>query len=72
MRIELLNVGWMSAVRGIWRTDEEEPELPIRVPVSVYLIETKSERILVERNVRRVQLISIDQARLMLRTRLAI
>jgi N-acyl homoserine lactone hydrolase len=48
MRVELLNVGWMTAARGIWRQGEEEPELPIRVPVPAYLIETESERILVD------------------------
>jgi glyoxylase-like metal-dependent hydrolase (beta-lactamase superfamily II) len=48
MRIEMLNVGWMTAARGIWRTDEEEPERPIRVPVPAYLIETETERILVD------------------------
>jgi len=44
----MLNVGWMTAARGIWRTDEEEPELPIQVPVPAYLIETETERILVD------------------------
>ena len=48
MRVELLNVGWMTAARGIWRQGEEEPELPIRVPVPAYLIETENERILVD------------------------
>lgn len=48
MRIEMLNVGWMTAARGIWRTGEEEPELPVRVPVPAYLIETESERVLVD------------------------
>lgn len=46
--VELLNVGWMTAARGIWRQGEEEPELPIRVPVPAYLIETESERVLVD------------------------
>lgn len=44
----MLNVGWMTAARGIWRQGEEEPELPVRVPVPAYLIESKSERILVD------------------------
>ncbi len=48
MRVELLNVGWMTAARGVWRQGEEEPALPIRVPVPAYLIETGSERILVD------------------------
>lgn len=48
MRIEMLNAGWMTAARGIWRQGEEEPEKPIRLPVPAYLIETESERILVD------------------------
>ena len=44
----MLNVGWMSAARGLWRQGEEEPERPIRVPIPAYLIETGSERILVD------------------------
>jgi glyoxylase-like metal-dependent hydrolase (beta-lactamase superfamily II) len=48
MRIEMLNVGWMTAAVGIWRQGEPEPEQPIRLPVPAYLIETESERILVD------------------------
>lgn len=48
MRVEMLNVGWMTAARGIWRQGEEEPEKPIRLPVPAYLIETERERILVD------------------------
>lgn len=48
MKIEMLDGGWMSAARGIWRRDEEEPEKPIRVPIPVYLIETANERILID------------------------
>lgn len=48
MRIEMLNAGWMTAARGIWRQGEEVPEKPIRLPVPAYLIETESERILVD------------------------
>jgi N-acyl homoserine lactone hydrolase len=48
MKVEMLNVGWMTAARGLWRQGEEEPELPIRLPVPAYLIETESERILVD------------------------
>lgn len=48
MRVEIFNAGWMTAARGVWRQGEEEPELPVKVPVSVYLIETGSERILVD------------------------
>lgn len=48
MKVEMLNVGWMTAARGLWRQGEEEPERPIRLPVPAYLIETESERILVD------------------------
>jgi N-acyl homoserine lactone hydrolase len=48
MKVELLNVGWMTAPAGIWRQGEEEPERPARVPIPAYLIETGSERILVD------------------------
>ena len=44
----MLNVGWMTAAIGIWRQGEEEPERPIRLPVPAYLIETDTERILVD------------------------
>ena len=44
----MLNLGWMTAARGIWRQGEAEPEKPIRLPVPAYLIETASERILVD------------------------
>jgi N-acyl homoserine lactone hydrolase len=47
-RIEMLNVGWMTAAVGIWRQGEAEPERPVRLPVPAYLIETESERILVD------------------------
>jgi N-acyl homoserine lactone hydrolase len=48
MRIEMLNVGWMTAAVGIWRQGEPQPESPIRLPVPAYLIETESERILID------------------------
>lgn len=48
MKIEMLNAGWMTAAAGVWRTGEEEPERPARVPVPAYLIETETERILVD------------------------
>jgi N-acyl homoserine lactone hydrolase len=47
-RVEMLNVGWMTAAAGIWRQGEEEPERPVRVPVPAYLIETDEERVLVD------------------------
>jgi N-acyl homoserine lactone hydrolase len=48
MRVEMFNVGWMTAPAGLWRHDEEEPERPSRVPVPAYLIETETERILID------------------------
>jgi N-acyl homoserine lactone hydrolase len=48
MKIEMLNVGWMTAAAGVWRQGEEEPERPVRLPVPAYLIETETERILVD------------------------
>jgi N-acyl homoserine lactone hydrolase len=48
MKIELLNLGWMTAPAGLWRQGDEEPERPLRLPVPAYLIETESERVLVD------------------------
>ena len=48
MKIEMLNVGWFTTVAGLWRKDEEDPERRVRFPVPAYLIETESERILVD------------------------
>jgi glyoxylase-like metal-dependent hydrolase (beta-lactamase superfamily II) len=48
LRLERFNAGWMTAPAGVWRQGEEEPGRPARVPVSSYLIETDSERILVD------------------------
>ena len=38
----------MAAAAGLWRVGEEDPERPVRVPVAAYLIETDSERILLD------------------------
>lgn len=48
MKIEMLNVGWMTAAAGIWRQGDEEPERPTRLPVPAYLVETETERILID------------------------
>jgi N-acyl homoserine lactone hydrolase len=48
VKIEMLNVGWMTAPAGIWRQGDEEPERPVRLPVPVYLVETETERILID------------------------
>jgi glyoxylase-like metal-dependent hydrolase (beta-lactamase superfamily II) len=38
----------MTAAAGLWRQGEEEPERPVRVPVPVYLIETDTQRVLID------------------------
>jgi len=48
LKVEMLNVGWMTAAAGIWRQGEEEPERPVRFPVPAYLVETEAERILID------------------------
>ena len=47
MRVEMLNVGWITAPAGIWRRDESF-ERQIRFPIPAYVIETATERILVD------------------------
>jgi glyoxylase-like metal-dependent hydrolase (beta-lactamase superfamily II) len=44
----MLNLGWMTAPAGLWRQGDEEPERPLRLPVPAYLVETESERVLVD------------------------
>jgi glyoxylase-like metal-dependent hydrolase (beta-lactamase superfamily II) len=48
LRLERFDVGWMTAPAGVWRQGEEDPGCPARVPVPSYLIETDTERILVD------------------------
>ncbi len=48
MKVELLNVGWMTTVAGLWRQGEEDPERRVRFPIPAYLIETEAERILID------------------------
>ncbi len=47
MKIEMLNVGWVTGSAAIWRQGED-PEEKLRFPVPAYVIETDSERILVD------------------------
>ncbi|HEY7835882.1 MAG TPA: N-acyl homoserine lactonase family protein [Solirubrobacteraceae bacterium] len=47
MRVEMLNVGWISSSAAVWRQGED-PQERIRFPVPAYLIETDSERILLD------------------------
>ncbi len=48
MRVELLELGWMTAAAGLWRVGEEDPERLVKVPVPAYLIETDRERVLID------------------------
>ena len=47
VRVELLNVGWISGSAAVWRQGED-PDRRIRFPVPSFLIETDEERILVD------------------------
>lgn len=47
MKVELLNVGWLSSSAAIWRQGED-PEQQIRFPIPSYLIEAGDERILID------------------------
>ena len=47
MKIEMLNVGWMTASAAIWRQGED-PEKRSRLPVPAYVVETETERILID------------------------
>lgn len=48
LKIEMLNVGWMTAAGGVWREGEDDPGRPVRLPVPSYLVETDTERILID------------------------
>lgn len=43
----MLNVGWMTASAAVWRQGDD-PEERIRFPVPAYVVETETERILVD------------------------
>jgi glyoxylase-like metal-dependent hydrolase (beta-lactamase superfamily II) len=47
MKVEMLNVGWLTAAAGIWRRDDDL-DLKVRVPIPAYIVETADERILVD------------------------
>jgi glyoxylase-like metal-dependent hydrolase (beta-lactamase superfamily II) len=47
MRVERLNVGWITSAAGIWRRDAGM-DVNTRFPIPAYLIETAGERILVD------------------------
>jgi N-acyl homoserine lactone hydrolase len=47
VKVEMLNVGWLTAAAGIWRQGDDL-EQPKRIPVPAYVIDTADERILVD------------------------
>jgi glyoxylase-like metal-dependent hydrolase (beta-lactamase superfamily II) len=47
LKIEMLNVGWMTASAALWRQGDD-PEKRIRLPVPAYVVETDTERILID------------------------
>jgi len=47
VRVEALNVGWITSSAAIWRQGED-PDTEIRFPIPAYVIETGDERILVD------------------------
>jgi N-acyl homoserine lactone hydrolase len=47
MKIERFNVGWITSPAAVYRQGED-PERQIRFPVPAYLIETGTERVLVD------------------------
>jgi len=47
MKIEMLNVGWISASAAVWRKGDD-PDRQSRIPVPSYGIETGDERILID------------------------
>jgi N-acyl homoserine lactone hydrolase len=47
VKIERLIVGWISSSAAVWRQGED-PKKTIRFPVPAYLIETDSERVLID------------------------
>jgi N-acyl homoserine lactone hydrolase len=47
VRVERLNGGWVTASAALWRQDDD-PEKRVRIPVPAYLVETETERILID------------------------
>lgn len=47
MRVRMLNVGWISSPAVVWRQGED-PATQLRFPIPAYLVETESERILID------------------------
>jgi glyoxylase-like metal-dependent hydrolase (beta-lactamase superfamily II) len=47
VKVEMLDGGWVTGAAAIWRQGED-PEKILRFPVPAYLVETDSERILID------------------------
>jgi N-acyl homoserine lactone hydrolase len=47
VKVEMLNVGWITAAAGIWRR-HDALDRQVRVPVPAYVVETAEERILID------------------------
>jgi glyoxylase-like metal-dependent hydrolase (beta-lactamase superfamily II) len=47
VKVEMLNVGWMTASAAVWRQGDD-PEERVRFPVPAYVVETETERILID------------------------
>jgi glyoxylase-like metal-dependent hydrolase (beta-lactamase superfamily II) len=47
MKTEMLNVGWVTGPAALWRQGED-PEKPMHFPVPAYVVETDTERILID------------------------
>ncbi len=47
MLVQRLNVGWISSPAMVWRQGED-PETQLRFPIPAYLVETDTERVLID------------------------
>lgn len=47
MRVQMLNVGWISSPAMVWRQGED-PATQLRFPIPAYLVETDTERVLID------------------------
>jgi N-acyl homoserine lactone hydrolase len=47
VHVTMLNVGWLTSPKGIWRLDDPLDEM-VRFPIPAYVIEAGDERILVD------------------------
>ena len=47
MQVQRLNVGWISSPAMVWRQGED-PATQLRFPIPAYLVETDTERVLID------------------------